>query len=223
MIGIVVALKSEAEALLKNAINVKDFKVLDKIAYSGNIDNKDFILVISGIGKVSAALTTQVIIDKFSPEYILNFGTCGGMNNDVKVLNYYAIEKCCQYDFDLTDLEDVPLGYIQEYDTVFFPAHTNGLDFLEKSNLASADKFTSKEKDVFTINSMGCSICDMEGAAIAQVCLSNKMPLVIIKGISDVYGSGVESEQFFNNLKTVGQGFPSIIKKVINNIKFTRR
>lgn len=220
MIGIIVALKSESEELLKKAENVKEFKVLDKKAYSGKIENKDFILVISGIGKVSAALTTQVVIDKFRPEYVLNFGTCGGMNNDVKVLNYYAIEKCCQYDFDLTDLEDVPLGYIQEYDTVFFPSSTSGLDFLEKSTLASADKFTSKEKDVLTINSLGCSICDMEGAAIAQVCLSNKIPLVIIKGISDVYGSGVESEQFFRNLKTVGQGFPSIIKKVINNIKF---
>ena len=218
MICFVIALKSEANALLESMEIEKQFNLADKPAYSGKINGKDVIITISGIGKVSAALTTQMLIDKYNPEYIFNFGTCGGMNNSVEILNYYVVEKCCQYDFDLTDLEDVPLGYIQEYKTAFFTANTISLDFLEKRNLATADKFTNKDTDVDTINKIGCSICDMEGAAIAQVCTSNNVPLIMIKGISDVHGSGTAPEQFFKNLNTVGSGFPTVIKKAIDSI-----
>ena len=218
MIGIVVALKKEVQALLEKVENLTKVKLLNKDAYTGKINGRDVIIAISGIGKVNAGFVTQMIIDKFSPDFILNFGTCGGLNNSVEVLNYYAIEKCCQYDFDLTELDPVPLGYIQDYDTVFFPASTIGLEDMKKSIVASADKFTSKKSDVDTVNQMGCSLCDMEGGAIGQVCLSNNVPLYMIKGISDVHGSGTAQEQFFKNLSQVGAGFPSVILSAIEKI-----
>lgn len=220
MIGIVIALHSEAEKLLGIAEQLKRITLADKEAYSCKLCNRETIIAISGIGKVSAALTTQLLIDKFTPDFILNFGTCGGINDNVKVLNYYVIEKCCQYDFDLTDLEDVPLGYIQEYKTVFFNACADGIS-LEKSVLASADRFTNRQKDVDDINNMGCSLCDMEGGAIAQVCTSNNTPLYIVKGITDVHGSGNSPQQFFENLQKVSAGFPEIIIRTIEEICFS--
>ncbi len=218
MICFVVALKSEAKTLLSKVDNLKETILADKPTYSFTINGINTVLSISGIGKVSAALTTQLLIDKFSPKFIINFGTCGGMNNSVKALNYYLVEKCCQYDFDLSKLDNVPRGYIQEYDTVFFPTYTTNLDFIEKSVLASADKFTSEKEDVDVVNQMGCSLCDMEGSAIAQVCASNNVPFVIIKGITDVHGSNTAQEQFFANLSTVGNGFPSIIFKLVEKL-----
>lgn len=218
MFCIVVALQSELNEFLNNVAELKKFKILDKTAYSGKILGQEAIIAVSGIGKVSAALTTQILIDKYNPSFILNFGTCGGINDMVKICNYYAVERCCQYDFDLTDLEDVPLGYIQEYDSVFFNVNTIALDFLEKRCLASADRFTCKQKDVDSINQLGCSICDMEGGAIAQVCTSNRIPLFMIKGISDVHGSQSAPEQFVKNLNTVGKYFPDVVLKAIKNI-----
>ena len=216
MICFVVALKKEVQGLLNKATDLKEFKIADKPTYSCKLNNKECIIAISGIGKVSSALTTQLLIDKYNPSFVINFGTCGGMNNSVEILKYYAIEKCCQYDFDLSSLDNVPVGYIQEYDTVFFNAYTKGLDFLPKSIIASADKFTSKDRDVKIINDMGCSVCDMEAGAIAQVCTSNNLPFVAIKGISDVHGSGVQEEQFYRNLTAVGEGFPDVILKVLS-------
>ncbi len=218
MICFVIALKKEVEGLLKKATDLKEFKIADKPAYSCKLNGKDCIVAISGIGKVSSALTTQLLIDKFCPKFIINFGTCGGMNNSVEILKYYAIEKCCQYDFDLSSLDNVPVGYIQEYDTVFFDAYTKGLEFLPKTNIASADKFTSKESDVNIINDMGCSLCDMEAGAIAQVCTSNNLPFIAIKGVSDVHGSGVQEEQFYKNLSAVGENFPDVILKVLSGL-----
>ncbi len=219
MIGIVVALASESDALLSQVKNLNKFNIADKTAYSCTIEGHKAIIIISGIGKVNAALSTQLLIDKYSPSFILNFGTCGGMNNSVKVLNYYAVEKCCQFDFDLSKLDNVPIGYIQDYDTVHFTLETKGLEFLKKSALASADHFIYLDSDVDIINKqVNCSLGDMEGGAIAQVCTSNSTPLYMIKGISDVHGNGTAQEQFFANLRRVGAGFPDIIIKSIVSI-----
>ncbi len=219
MIGIVVALYSEAQALLNKIKDYQEFKIKDKKAFSFILSGKKVILAISGIGKVSAALTTQLLIDIYSPDFILNFGTCGGMNDSVEILKYYAVEKCCQFDFDLRELDGVPLGYIQEYDTVYFNTCTNGLEFLNKSTLASADRFTNDINDINAINNdVKCSLRDMEGGAIAQVCTSNNMPLYMIKGITDIYGSQTAQEQFFKNLKAVGEGFPNVIISAISSI-----
>ena len=65
---------------------------------------------------------------------------------------------------------------------------------------------------------MACSLRDMEGGAISQVCTSNKVPLVMIKGISDIFGNGTSAEQFYSNLQTVGEGFPSVMLKVIDAV-----
>lgn len=218
MICFVVALKKEAQELLTKAKNLKEFEIADKPCYSCTLNGEEVILAISGIGKVSAALTTQLLIDKYNPEFIFNFGTCGGMNKSVEILNYYLIDKCCQFDFDLRELDGVPLGYIQEYNTVFFDTYTKGLDFLKTSQVASADRFTNDVADINAINDIGCSLRDMEAGAIAQVCTSNNVPLVMIKGVSDVYGNGTAEEQFYQNLQAVGKGFPDIIIKVLDAI-----
>ena len=205
--------------MLNSIDNKKKIKLADKEAYTCKINQKDCIIAISGIGKVNAGLTTQLLIDKFNVSCIFNYGTCGGTNNSVELLNYYAIDECCQYDFDLSELDPVPVGYIQDYDRVMFPTNSSVFDFLKNSKLASSDRFTNKQKDVDTINSMGCSLCDMEGGAIAQVCLSNNIPLYVIKGITDVFGSQASQEQFLTNLKAVCKGFPQIIFQAIDNIK----
>lgn len=218
MFGIIVALYSEAEKLLEKLENKNKLMVADKQSFTGKLCGQDVIISISGIGKVSAALTTQKIIDLFSPEFILNFGTCGGMNESVEILKYYAVKECCQFDFDLRELDGVPLGYIQEYRRAYFPCNTEALNFLPTSSLASADRFTNDVNDINSINQIGCSLRDMEGGAISQVCLSNNIPLYMIKGVTDVYGSRTAQEQFYENLKQVSAGFPDIVIKAIQSI-----
>ncbi len=218
MFGIVVALKSECKYLIESLHDKKSIKLADKECYLCTINGHECVLAISGIGKVSAGLTTQLLIDKFNVDFILNFGTCGGMNNSIKILDYYAVENCCQFDFDLREIDNVPLGYIQEYDTAYFKCETIGLEFLNKSNLATADRFTNALSDINTINEIGCSLRDMEGGAIAQVCTSNNVRVYMIKGISDVHGNQTAQEQFYKNLSCVAQGFPAVINRAIYEI-----
>lgn len=217
MIAFIAALNDEASPVIDIFTEKNKTVLYGKTVYTGKFYGKAAVLAISGIGKVSAALTCQILINAFSPDIIINFGSCGGADGTVTPLNYYCIDKACQYDFDVSDVDDVERGYIQEYDRVFFTAQTKYAGFLRTATLATADRFTNKEEDIAAVKKMGCSVCDMEGAAIAQACAGCNIPLYIVKGISDVHGSGVQYEQFEKNLKAVGDGFPAVLKKIIEN------
>lgn len=216
MLGFVIALEKEAENFLAQINDLEKTSVLDKKAYRGKIDGNEVIIAVCGVGKVNAAFTTQAIIDKYSPTHIINFGTAGGTNDNVKLFNYYLIEKCCQFDFDLSAIDPVPVGYIQDYDTVMFDNYVKNLSILEKTNLASADRFSFNEKDITLINESGCSLRDMEGGAIAQVCTANKIPLIMLKGVTDVYGH--ETGEFYKNLIKVCNGFSPVVKSIISTL-----
>ena len=218
MIAFIVALYNEAKYLLDSITEKKEIELLDKKGFVGKLENKDVVLAISGIGKVSATLTTQYLIDKYSPEVIINFGSSGGVTNDLEIGSYYQITSCCQPDFDVTEIDDVEVGYIQEYDRVFFDTDKKPLSFLDKKRLATTDKFCSRQDFIDLLLKMNCNVRDMEGSAIAQTCISNNMPLIIIKGITDVYGSGNDGEQFIKNLDKVCKGFKEIIIKTIKEL-----
>ena len=215
MICFVVALNKEAEYFIKNAKEVKPFLLKDKKAFSFKFLGEDCVLALSGIGKVSAALTTQALIDEYNPKVIVNFGSAGGMTKDLNVLDYCIIDEACQFDFDVTVLDPVPVGYIQEYDRVFFPAIVPKNNTLIVKKVATADRFNNDVNDINQIINMGASIRDLEGGAVAQVCQSNNTPLIMIKGISDVYGKVSAERQFVENLEIVSKGFTNVLKDVL--------
>ncbi len=218
MIGIIVALKSESENYLNTIQNKKHIKLAGKDFYTFSVSAKEIVYAISGIGKVNAAMTAQVMIDKFSPTRILNYGSAGGLNGKVKALDFYCIEKCCQYDFDLSPLDPVPVGYIQDYDKVYFELNTNDLDFLPKATLATSDRFTCKSQDIEQITKMNCTVFDMEAGAIAETCESNGVSFSSIKGISDVNGSGIQPQQYVENFTALFAKFTPLINEILKKI-----
>ena len=217
MIGLVVAMEREAEKVIPLIENKIEKTIAGKKVIEGELFSKKIALIISGIGKVSSSLSCQLLIDKYNVEKVINFGSVGGVSNKVKVLEYYLVEKSCQFDFDLREIDPVPLGYNQDYDTVFYSHLTPDCGF-NKVNLGSSDKFTSKKEIIDEVIEMGCDIRDMEGGAIAQVCTANSVPLIMLKGVTDVYGLGTDGEQFFNNLKSVSANFPEKLKTLFKEI-----
>ena len=215
MVGIVVALKAEAQNIIETVGVVEKKAKNGKTLYYGTIENKNFVLIISGIGKVNAALATQFLIDNFPIEYIVNFGSVGGIAGKAEICAYYAVDKCCQYDFDLSALDNVPVGYIQDFDTVYFYPKTDKLKFLPTATLASSDRFTAKDEDIKTVLGLKCTVFDMEGGAIAQVCVANGKTFYIFKGVTDVHGSGNDKNTFYENLNKVCTGFYPVLAKLL--------
>ena len=215
MVGLVVALETEIKNIVEKVGAVEKKAKNGKKLFFGTLENKNFVMIISGIGKVNAALSAQYLLDNFPIDYVVNFGSVGGIKGKTEICGYYAADKCCQYDFDLSALDDVPVGYIQDYDTVYFYPKTDKLWFLPAVGLASSDRFTEKLADIETISDLKCSIFDMEGGAIAQVCAANGVDLYIFKGVTDVHGSGNDKNTFYENLSKVCSGFYPILIKLL--------
>ena len=69
-VGIIFAMKEELDALLNVLTLIKEYSIFDLTFYECKLDNKDIVLVESGIGKVNSARTTQILIDKFEIEFV---------------------------------------------------------------------------------------------------------------------------------------------------------
>ena len=101
-IGIVFAMKEELDALKKYIIIEKEYKIFELTFIEGTLHNQKMYLVESGVGKVNAARATQILIDNFKVDYILNIGVAGGVSTNLKVGDIVVGDKLYQHDFDIT-------------------------------------------------------------------------------------------------------------------------
>ena len=192
-IGIIFALKEELEALLKVVKLNKEYNIFDLTFYECEVDNKEIIMVESGIGKVNSARTTQILIDNMKVDYIFNIGVAGAVNKDVSVCDIVIGDKLVQHDFDITPFNHEK-GYIPNVGT-----YISSDEYLLKlskeikidtkihiGTIASGDIFVNEESMGNKISSKFNALCtEMEGASIAQVCYLSHIPFLVIRSISD--------------------------------------
>ena len=200
MIGIVIAMKSEAEILLSEMKTERSLLVSGQEVFVGTAFGKDVVLVVCGVGKVNAALGVALAVHKFGAEKILNFGVAGGRNRKTELCKVYSIAKAVQFDFDLTQLNGTKMGTLDEYETNYLPLSDLGLDQFQKRNLGTADRFNDSPADFLLLtNELKADIRDMEGCAIVQAATKMQLPVYAFKAISDVAGSGSTTEQYLKN------------------------
>lgn len=199
MIGAVIAMDSEAEALL-DQMEVEDIRTIyGKTVHIGKAFGKDVLLVVCGVGKVNAAAGACAAIH-FGADVILNFGVAGGLDDKTELTEVYLITKAVQYDFDLTQLNGGEVGTLDGETENFLPLYApKELDYPRRT-LGSGDRFNDSPADHDLLIKLGAHIRDMEGAAIAQVCKYAGVPCVEVKAISDKYGSGSTTQQYQKNL-----------------------
>ena len=190
-IGIIGAMPSELadiRAILGEA-EIKHISGFD--FYINRQDGKTLINACCGIAKVNAALCTQVLIDNFQPDCIINTGIAGGMNSDIKVCDIVVSSEVLPHDLDLHFLKDYPPycgifpadnNLITEAESVcdsFGVKHFRGRIVSGEAFISSNDvKNIIKEKfDPYAV--------DMESAAVGHCCYLNSKPFVSVRCISD--------------------------------------
>ena len=214
MIGVVIAMQSEAQILLDCMQTERETTASGKKVFLGKAFGKDFALCICGVGKVNASIGTQLLIDKFSVEKILNFGVAGGLNEETKLCQVYQIGQAVQFDFDLTQLNGTKMGTLDEYTENYLPLSTFALDFPVK-NLGTSDRFNDSKADYLLLTEeLGADIRDMEGCAIVQTALCSAIPVYSVKAISDVAGSGSTTEQFLMNKDKALQNLKAVLPQI---------
>ena len=161
-------------------------------------------LYVSGIGKVNAAAATQLAICEGADE-IWNAGLSGGFG-DVEVGGVYGVERAVEYDFDLAKLNGTAVGVLDEMKTPYLPLRTIAdaairfPKFGGWRTLATGDRFNDREDDYDLITrTLGASLRDMEGAAVAHVCMRRGVPCYSFKCVTNVAGGGSMTGQYEEN------------------------
>ena len=111
MTGIICALKIEVDGLKEVMTNTEKKTVAGLDFFKGEINSREVVLLECGIGKVNAAIGTQIMIDYYSPDVIINSGIAGSLSKDLKIGDIVISKDCVQHDMDGTEMGD-PRGEI---------------------------------------------------------------------------------------------------------------
>lgn len=197
MTGIIGAMRIEVEAI-KSLMENRHAETISGVEFvSGTLHGKEVVIAVCGIGKVAAAMCTQTMILKYSPDCIINTGVGGSLSTRLSIGDIAIAESLVQHDMDTSPLGD-PIGLISGLNIVNIPTDKRVADILEKcvegldgikairGVIASGDQFVaSEEKKKLICENFNAVVCEMEGAAIAQVCYTNGVPFGVVRAVSD--------------------------------------
>ncbi len=226
--GIIAAMKEEMQEIKKIMQEIEEIKIKELIFFKGKINNNNVILVEAGIGKVNAARVTQLMIDKFEIEKIINVGSAGSANNELKIGDIVIGKRLVQHDFDITAFGH-PKGFITnigqyvESDSELISKMEQTISKLSQNEfkikigtIASGDIFCTEPKMKEKIRTkFNADAIEMEGAAIAQVCKLNEIPFIVIRSISD-NPDGKNEITFDQFLEKASKRCAEIINKFLN-------
>lgn len=227
-IGIITAMAGETTPLYqKMGTATGEINVAGVTISKFDIDGNEIFLVRSGVGEIRAAMTVQLLVDKFQVDAILNFGFVGSLDNNFDVGDIVLAEKIVHYQFDTSVIDNVPAGQYDGNDSIYFEASQDLIDKVEKELgyqlpkviVASGDKFIASKEDKNYLRTFGAQICEMECAGLVISTKRNDIPLLSIKVISDKADESADisfAEVVKKGLTKYEEIFPSILKAVCN-------
>ena len=197
-IGIIGAMDVEVSTL-KDAANITKTTEIAAMEFcEGTLGKKDVVIVKCGMGKVNAGICSNTLINDFGCTRIINTGVAGSLDNQIDIGDFVISTDAVQHDFDVEAIGfkkgEIPYTGLYAFTAdetmrsvaVKAVKETSPDNHVFEGRVCSGDQFISiKEQKDKIISDFGGMCCEMEGAAIAQVCYLNKTPFVIIRAISD--------------------------------------
>ncbi|MEY2873223.1 MAG: hypothetical protein RLZZ373_594 [Pseudomonadota bacterium] len=200
-VAIVSAMAEELAALLAQAQAVEVQTHAGRRFHIGTLHGTPVVLVLCGIGKVAAAMTTTLLAERFAPQCLVFTGVAGGLGDGVRVGDVVVAESLLQHDMDASPLFprfEVPLTGRSRFDAD--PALTAALaeaaqalglgataPTLHRGLVISGDRFVSAAAECAALRQVlpDALAVEMEGAALAQVCHDLGLPFAVLRTISD--------------------------------------
>jgi adenosylhomocysteine nucleosidase len=143
-----------------------------------------------GWGKISAAATAQYVIDRFQPDLLVNLGTCGGFDGRIETGTILLVEKTIVYDIieQMGDPEGAIVDYSTDIDLAWLPESFPPP--VRRGLMVSGDRDIVVEDIPMLVSRFGASAADWESGAIAWVANKNRVRCLILRGVTDLVGSG---------------------------------
>ena len=197
-IGIIGAMEVEVERLKKDMEIQREIRKAGMEFCEGVLMGQPAVVVRSGIGKVNAAVCTQILVDVFGVDAVINTGIAGSLNAQIDIGDIVISTDVLHHDMDAVNFGYAP-GQIPQMDVFSFEADEDLANLAEKvcrevnpeikvfrGRVVSGDQFVADKAVKERISGLFQGFCtEMEGAAIAQASYLNEVPFVIIRAISD--------------------------------------
>lgn len=194
-LGIISALAEEQHGLIEAMESpYKRFHGMREYT-AGKLWEIDAVCVLSRIGKVAAAMTAAILVEKFEVTHIIFTGVAGSGDKNVHVGDIVVAEELIQHDYDASPLFprfEIPLTGLSRFasdraltERLVLAAQKTGR--VHRGLIASGDQFIGKRSQIEALKAALPDVLavEMEGAAVAQVCFELGIPFTVIRTISD--------------------------------------
>lgn len=230
-IGIIAAMEEEKAQIFRYLTDTK--VVLEKaglIFEEGNFGSIQVIVVCAGIGKVNAAMCTQILIDSFAPQVLLNVGVAGAVDPVLNVGDVVISTEAQYHDIDCSAVGD-PVGIVPRMKTSIFKADPELIElarYIGESldmnvycgKVVSGDQFiNSLETKRYLYQQFGGMCAEMEGCAMAHVCYLNEVPYLIIRSISDKADDGDADVLYEEFMPMAAERAGRLLKGMLDKMK----
>ncbi|MFP7208738.1 5'-methylthioadenosine/S-adenosylhomocysteine nucleosidase [Bacillus safensis] len=209
-IAVIGAMEEEVTILRDQLKNATQENIAGCEFTTGVYEDREVILLKSGIGKVNAAVSTTLLLDRFQPDYVINTGSAGGFHHSLNVGDIVISTDVRHHDVDVTifdyeygQVPGLPAAFIADEKLVKL-AEESALEIdhiqVAKGTIATGDSFMNDPDRVAFVREKFPELyaVEMEAAAVAQVCQLFGTPFVVVRALSDIAGkeSNISFDQF---------------------------
>ncbi len=211
--AILSALAQEQSGLLASLEQAQRSQHAGRTFTSGVLHGQPVVLALSGIGKVAPATTATALLERFGAKRIVFTGVAGGVGDGVNVGDVVVADSYVQHDMDASPLfarwlvpgyanaclpcdgalsallSGAASAYLQSLSSQF--GSKNNPPRLHQGLMASGDRFVNCPEVSSALRApllaAGHDVLavEMEGAAVAQVCVDYGVAFAAMRTISD--------------------------------------
>ena len=205
-LGIIGAMAVEVATLKEQMENMTAATIAGMEFCAGRLEGLDAVVVQCGVGKVNAAMCTQILCSVYGVTHLVNTGIAGSLCAELDIADLVVSTDAMYHDMDV-NVFGYPIGQVPGMDVVAFPADEKlsacafaaaeavNPGHTKSGRVASGDQFVSSPAQKDHIIAVSGALCtEMEGAAIAHTAYRNGVPFVIIRAISDKADDSAEMD-----------------------------
>lgn len=221
-IGILCAGDGEVAPVLSRMTDIQPKDRIKLRFYEGKLAGHDVVTLFSGVCKVNAAIATQVLIDDFGCEAVINCGTCGGIDESVDLFHTVIATESFYHDVNEDNFSDFhpwlpepafpsDEGLIRAARAVERSGEAENLHF---GLIVSGERFIVHSERQEIIDKFHPLAVDMETAAAAHTCYVNDIPFLAVRTVTDT-GKRAGLDEFEANCDRASDIAAEVTKLVI--------
>ena len=231
MIALLSSMPFESDMILAHLKNHRSSEIAGKTVYKGNISGVKVLILNTGIGKINAAHSATIAIENFPVTKVINLGIGGAYpgselaNGDTAV----AAKEILGDEGIITSkgwkgLEEIGIPLVRSGRKKYFNEFPvkrlkpGKMDFkISSGTFVTVSAASGSSKRAKELEKRFSAICEnMEGAAIAQVCMTYNIPMFELRGISNT--AGVRDKRRWD-IELASLNCQKAVLKVISSLK----